>query len=71
MPVAAASALPVIGAAKTIQVMNRMIRSPILRNHYLQVLAAASSGNSQVIIKALEKFDKVAEKLESRKDQSP
>ena len=46
LPAIAGAALPVMGAAKTVQIINRMIRSPILRNHYLDVLRQASLGNA-------------------------
>lgn len=57
--VAAASA-----AGKSIQLINRMIRSPILRNHYAQVLSAAATGNAGTMNNALQRFDREAKKLE-------
>jgi len=65
LPAIAGAAIPVAAAAKTIQVMNRMIRSPVLRNHYLEVVRQASLGNSAAMNKALQKFDKEAEKFEN------
>lgn len=63
-PMVAAGALPVIGAAQTVKIMNRMIKSPVLRNHYNEVLKQASLGNAAMMNKALEKFDKEALKQE-------
>lgn len=57
--------LAVAGAAgKGVQLINRMIRSPVLRNHYAQVLAAAATQNAGVMNNALQKFDEEARKLE-------
>lgn len=64
MPVLGAIAAPGIMTAKGIQITNRMIRSPILRNHYLEVLHHASVGNVNQMNRALEKFDKAALKEE-------
>jgi len=69
LPAVGATAVPVLGAAKTVQVMNRMIRSPVLRNHYLTVLRQASTGNAAATLKALESFDKEAKDLEKAKSQ--
>jgi hypothetical protein len=55
----------VAGAAgKGIQLINRMIRSPVLRNHYAEVVAAASLQNAGAMNNALKKFDEEAKKLE-------
>jgi hypothetical protein len=51
-------------AGKGIQLINRMIRSPILRNHYAQVVAAATTQNAGAMNNALQKFDEEARKLE-------
>lgn len=70
LPTVATIGIPGLAAAKTIQIINRMIRSPVIRNHYIEVLAAASSGNAANFNKAMERFDKVAKKLEDhKKDQ--
>ncbi len=66
IPLIATAAAPVAAAAKTIQIMNRMIRSPVLRIHYLDVLKSAATGNAGVMNKALEKFDSIANKLEKK-----
>lgn len=50
------------------KIMNRMIRSPLIRSHYVEVLNAAASGNAALLNKALERFDKVALKHEYPKD---
>lgn len=52
------------GAAKGIQLINRMIRSPMLRTHYAQVVAAAATQNAGAMNNALQRFDKEAKKLE-------
>jgi hypothetical protein len=44
-----------------------MIRSPVLRNHYFEVLAAASAQNAGAMNRALDKFDKESAKLEEKK----
>src|SRR5258708_2527111 len=69
LPAIAAAAIPVATAAKSIQIMNRMIQSPVLRNHYIDVLRAASTGNAAVLNKALEKFDRAALKYEYPKSK--
>ena len=51
-------------AAKGVQLINRMIRSPVLRNHYAQVVAAAAAQNAGAMNNALQKFDEEARKLE-------
>lgn len=69
--------LPTVGAiagtaaatAKGVQIINRMIRSPILRNHYVDVLTQATAGNSQAMQKALEKFDIAAAKFEKQEEE--
>ena len=43
-----------------------MIRSPVLRNHYIDVLRAAATENAAVMQKSLDKFDKVASKEEKK-----
>lgn len=66
LPTIAAAAVPISSAAKLIQVTNRMIRSQVLRNHYLDVLKQASLGNAAATSKALQKFDITAKKLEEK-----
>lgn len=66
LPTIAVAGLPAVALAKTIQVGNRMIQSPILRNHYLNVLRAAGTGNAQVMNKALQKFDEAALMMEGK-----
>jgi len=66
-PALIAGAIPVAAGAKGIQIINRMIRSPVLRNHYMQVLTQAAAQNSGAMNRALQKFDKEALKFE--KDQ--
>lgn len=63
-PALIAGAVPIAAGAKGIQVINRMIRSPVLRNHYLDVVKAASAQNAGALNIALTKFDKEAKKLE-------
>lgn len=71
-----ASTVPVVGAGiatgiagmKTIQILNRVVRSPILRRHYADVLRVAATGNANATRKALEQFDIAAKNEE---DQSP
>lgn len=63
-----ALAIPTAGAfagAKGIQVINRMVRSPLLRNYYGQVLAAASAQNAGAMNNALKRLDEEAKKMES------
>lgn len=60
-----AAAVPVIATVKTLQIMNRMAKSTVLRNHYIEVMKAASQGNAAVMNKMLEKFDREAKKIES------
>jgi len=57
-----------LAATKAIQITNRMIRSPILRNHYLDVIKHAAAGNSAAMNKSLQKFDILSRKMEE-KDQ--
>lgn len=65
LPAVAAAAIPIAAGAKGVQILNRMIRSPILRNHYARVLAQANAGNIAAMNRELEIFDKVAGKLEN------
>lgn len=69
-PAAIVAAVPVLAGAKAVQLMNRMIRSPVLRNHYADVLRQAAQGNIAMMQKSLEKFDKLAQQEES-KSQRP
>jgi hypothetical protein len=65
-PALAAGATPIVAGAKLIQLANRMIKSPVLRNHYLKVVASASAGNAALMKKELDKFDLISEKLEKK-----
>src|SRR5260221_6749125 len=70
-PALLAAGIPIATAAKGIQLMNRMIRSPVLRNHYLEVLSAAAQQNAGAMNRALEKFDRSEEhtsELQSHSD---
>lgn len=67
LPALAAASVPVVGGLKLVQATNRLIKSPVLRNHYLKVLAAAETGNAALIKKELDKFDRVSKKLEEHK----
>ena len=69
VPLIATAAAPTLAAAKTIQIMNRMIRSPVLRNHYIEVLSQAAIGNAAATQKALEKFDKAAQRADKKNSQ--
>lgn len=64
LPTIAAAAVPIAATAKGVQLMNRMIKSPVLRNHYAEVMRAAATGNAAVLNKSLEKFDKIAMKYQ-------
>lgn len=57
---------PLAAGAKSMQIINRMIRSPVLRNHYLEVLIAASAQNAGAMNRALTKFDNEAAKEEKK-----
>lgn len=65
-PLIAGAIGPLAAGGKTIQVINRMIRSPVLRNHYLEVLTAAAAQNAGAMHRALTRFDNEAEKLEKK-----
>jgi len=64
LPFIAAAAVPGAAAGKSVQLMNRMIRSPILRNHYAEVMTHALAGNVQLMNKALQKFDEESLRLD-------
>lgn len=66
LPVLAVSAAPVMATAKSIQIMNRVFRSPVLRQHYADVLKYAAQENSLMLGKTLKKFDAAAKKEEER-----
>lgn len=68
-PAVLAGAAPIAGIAKGTQILNRMIKSPILRNYYTKVLIEAAANNIPEMHKALEKFDKEAKKMESLRNQ--
>jgi hypothetical protein len=74
-PATMGAVIPGLAIAKGVQIMNRMIRSPVLRNHYLDVLRHSAQGNAAMMQKSLEKFDKAAQVFEdyksSSKDQKP
>ncbi len=69
--------LPTIGTiaaaaaatAKGVQLINRMIRSPVLRNHYQEVLSQASAGNIRAMQRSLEKFDIASKKMEEKEEK--
>lgn len=63
-PALLAGAIPVAAGAKGLQIINRMIRSPVLRNHYIEVLTQAAAQNAGAMNRALERFDKEALKFE-------
>lgn len=65
-PAVLTAAAPVAGIAKGVQIMNRMIRSPLLRNYYIRVIAEASSGNIPAMQNAIHRFDMEAKKLEKK-----
>lgn len=69
-PAALGAAIPVAASAKGIQVINRMIRSPALRNYYTQVLVHASAQNAGAMNRALQKFDEEALKFEKQKSSN-
>jgi len=50
--------------------MNRMIRSSVLRNHYLDVVRQAGLGNAAATKKSLEKFDISARRLEEKSNKN-
>lgn len=60
-----------LAARKSFQVINRMIRSPVLRSHYLNVIGAASRGNATLMAKELDKFDREAKKMEGKINPNP
>jgi hypothetical protein len=70
MPTATLAIPGALAAGKTVQIMNRMIHSPVLRNHYLNVMRLSTQGNAAQIAKAIEQFDNEAKKLESKKDDN-
>ncbi len=70
LPTVAGLAGAGLATAKGVQIINRMIRSPVLRNHYLSVLTQASAGNAKKLKTELERFDIIAKKLEEKEDKS-
>lgn len=66
VPAILGAAAPVAAGAKGIQIMNRMFRSPVLRNHYFDVLRQASLQNAGAMNRALQKFDIESKKLEKQ-----
>lgn len=69
-PSAAGAVVPLVAGAKGIQIINRMSRSPLLRNYYLRVLASAGARNAGAMNNALERFDKEAKKLEEKQNNN-
>lgn len=65
-PASLAALIPTLAIGKGVQIINRMIRSPILRHHYADVLRQAALGNAAAMQKSLERFDKEAQKSESK-----
>jgi len=69
LPAVAAATVPTLAAAKSVQIINRMIRSPVLRNHYLDVARASATGNATMIEKTIDKFDRAAKAQEKKENQ--
>lgn len=67
VPTAALAIPGTLATAKTIQIMNRMMNSSVLRNHYLNVVRLTAQGHLPQVLKEIEKFDAEASKLESKK----
>ncbi len=61
-----AGAVPLAAGAKGMQIINRMMRSPLLRNYYLEVLTQAAAQNAGAMQRALIKFDNEAQKEEKK-----
>jgi hypothetical protein len=59
------------GGLSSAMVLNRVLRSPLLRRHYTQVLTQASIGNHESLEKALLAFDKAAKKSEKSTRNTP
>lgn len=66
VPLAGMGVAGLLAARKSFQIINRMIHSPMLRRHYLNVINAAAQGNSALMIKELEKFDSIGKNLEKK-----
>ena len=56
-----------LAVGKTIQIMNRMINSPLLRGHYLNVMRLTAQGHLPQALKEIEKFDQEASKMEAKR----
>ena len=59
------------GAMKSYQIANRVMKSKVLRDHYMHVVLKATKGNSKQLQESIEKFDKVAAKIEGQSKKSP
>ncbi len=57
-PVAAAGGALLIGGYQAVKVLDRVIRSPVLRKYYTNVLKEASAGNAAATAKNLKALDK-------------
>ncbi len=68
VPAFTAVVAPAAAIAKTVQITNRLIRSPVLRRHYVDVLTQAAAGNAAATQKSLKKFDIIAQR-EEKKEQ--
>ena len=64
IPVITSAALGGAGLMKGIQVAHRIMRSPVLRRHYMNVVQQAAIQNVSGLKKAMESFDKAASKEE-------
>lgn len=69
------AALPIAGGTAAtlggIAVLNRVLRSPLLRRHYTQVLTQAAAGNQERLDAAILAFDKAAEKVGLKSNNQP
>lgn len=69
-PVLTSGAVTGYGAMKSFQIANRVMRSELLRHHYMDVVRRASLGNAKQTKDAVDKFDRVAKKLEDQSKKS-
>jgi hypothetical protein len=70
LPSAALAVPGALAIGKTIQIMNRMMHSSVLRSHYLNVIRLTSQGLLPQVVKEIEKFDTEASKMEAKKANS-
>ncbi len=70
LPSAALAVPGALAIGKTIQIMNRMMHSSVLRSHYLNVIRLTTQGHLPQVLKEIEKFDKEASKMEAKKASS-